>query len=611
MKDLLPHYERELAFLRAHGREFAERYPKIASRLLMSGEGSDDPHVERMIESFALLSARVSKRLEDSYPEFAESLLNVLYPHYLQPFPSCSIACLHDESQPAGGPSGSTIPRGTIFRSRPVNGAECTFRTAWDVPAAVFHLSEVCFSSVVRAPAGVRLPPTANAVLSLSLRRIQHAGDAPEAGASTVRFHIDAPQSVTAALRDALFLSVVATFVDCEGRWRAVDTSLIEAVGFRPEEALVDYPSNAHDGYRYLAEYFAFPDKFSFFDLCLDRLPPDLQRQRAFTLHFAVSGLHGESDAARLLQGIDSRTLRTGCVPVVNIFSKRGEPIRLNGQKTYYPVIADARRAYAYDVASIDAVYRISQSGQGEQITEFRPFFSLHHGERAATDGNYWVASRKAQLGEKSPGYETGIAIIESATGPVSSQSDVLSVMLRCTNRDLPTQLPGNGPGAELFREGDPQTGVARLLRRPTAPCRFDHERDGLWRLVSHLSLNHLSISGNGLQAFREMLCLYDLRRTALSARKIDGIKGVEHAAKTTWLNGKPFACFVRGIEVRITIDEEAFVGSGLDVFARVMDQFFGLYVHLNSFVQLVLVSSRTGEELIRCKPRSGNSILG
>ncbi|MDX9838746.1 MAG: type VI secretion system baseplate subunit TssF, partial [Azoarcus sp.] len=151
MKDLLPHYERELAFLRSHGREFAERYPKIASRLLMSGEGSDDPHVERMIESFALLSARVSKRLEDSYPEFAESLLHVLYPHYLQPFPSCSIACLHGEGPTAGVQSGSTIPRGTTFRSRPVNGAECTFRTAWDVPATVFHLSEVRFSSVVRA----------------------------------------------------------------------------------------------------------------------------------------------------------------------------------------------------------------------------------------------------------------------------------------------------------------------------------------------------------------------------------------------------------------------------------------------------------------------------
>jgi type VI secretion system protein ImpG len=377
-----------------------------------------------------------------------------------------------------------------------------------------------------------------------------------------------------------------------------VAASLIEAVGFRAEEALVDYPSNVHDGYRYLTEYFAFPEKFSFFDLCLDRLPPDLPEHDELTLHFALTGLHAESDAARLLQGIDTRT-------------RRGEPIRLSGQKTCYPVIADARRAYAYEVSSIDSVHRVSQSGQGEQMTEFRPFFSLRHGERATEDGNYWISSRDAQLAEKSPGHETGIAIVESAAGVPSRQSDVLSVALTCTNRDLPTLLPVNGPGAELIPEGGPHSGMLRLLRRPSAPCRFDHQRDGLWRLVSHLSLNHLSISGSGLQAFREMLCLYDLPRNALNGRKIDGIKGIEHVTKTTWLNGKPFACFVRGIEVRVTIDEDAFVGSGLDVFARVMDRFFGLYVHLNSFVQVVLVSSRTAEELIRCKPRSGESILG
>ncbi|AWI81028.1 type VI secretion system ImpG/VasA family protein [Parazoarcus communis] len=611
MKDLLPHYERELAFLRTRGREFAERYPKIASRLMMSGEGSDDPHVERMIESFALLSARVSKRLEDSYPEFAESLLSVLYPHYLRPFPSCSIACFQNAEMPLDPPEGITIPRGTTLKSRAVNGAECTFRTAWDVSTSTMHLSRACFSPVPSLPARVSLPPGASAMLSLDLRRTHGSGEAASSGQSTVRLYIDAAQSVTAALRDALFLSVAATFVECDSGWRRVSASLIEAVGFRAEEALVDYPSNVHDGYRYLTEYFAFPEKFSFFDLCLGRLPPDLLQHDELTLHFALSGLHAESDAARLLQGIDTRTLRTGCVPVVNLFPKRGEPIRLSGQKTCFSVIADARRAFAYEVASIDSVHRVSQSGQGEQITEFRPFFSLRHGERAIEDGNYWISSRNAQLAEKSPGHETGIAIVESAAGVPSRQSDVLSVALTCTNRDLPTLLPVNGPGAELIPEGGLHSGPVRLLRRPTASCRFDHQRDGLWRLVSHLSLNHLSISGSGLQAFREMLCLYDLPRTTLNGRKIDGIKGIENVTKTTWLNGKPFACFVRGIEVRITIDEDAFVGSGLDVFARVMDCFLGLYVHLNSFVQVVLVSSRTAEELIRCKPRSGESILG
>lgn len=92
MDQLLPYYERELGFLRRYSREFSERYPKIAGRLLIGGEVCEDPHIERMIESFALLNSRIAKRLDDDYPEFTEALFEVLYPHYLRPFPSCSIA---------------------------------------------------------------------------------------------------------------------------------------------------------------------------------------------------------------------------------------------------------------------------------------------------------------------------------------------------------------------------------------------------------------------------------------------------------------------------------------------------------------------------------------
>ena len=122
MDDLLPHYERELAFLRQHAGEFAERHPKIAGRLMVSGDVGEDPHVERLIESFALLAARVHKRLDDDFPLFTESLLEVLYPHYLRPFPCCAIARL---GAPEGSGSGSTpveVPRGTLLSSRAVRG---------------------------------------------------------------------------------------------------------------------------------------------------------------------------------------------------------------------------------------------------------------------------------------------------------------------------------------------------------------------------------------------------------------------------------------------------------------------------------------------------------
>ncbi|MDR2881151.1 MAG: type VI secretion system baseplate subunit TssF, partial [Azoarcus sp.] len=188
MEDLLPYYERELSFLRQHSREFAERYPKLAGQLLLSGEGCDDPHVERMIQSFALLSSRVSKKLEDSYPQFTEALLNVLYPHYLRPFPCCSIA--HFDH--AGGELSSvaTIPRGTELQSRPIKGAVCKFRTAWAVDLLPISLADLLFNPIATAPGGVRLPLTSDAMLSFVLT-VRGQVEGGLTGLKKLRIYID------------------------------------------------------------------------------------------------------------------------------------------------------------------------------------------------------------------------------------------------------------------------------------------------------------------------------------------------------------------------------------------------------------------------------------
>jgi type VI secretion system protein ImpG len=609
VEDLLPYYERELSFLRQHSREFAERYPKLAAQLLLSGEGCDDPHVERMIQSFAFLTSRVSKKLEDSYPQFTEALLNVLYPHYLRPFPSCSIA--HFEH--AGGELSSiaTIPRGTELQSRPIKGAVCKFRTAWAIDLLPINLTDLLFDPIVTAPGDVRLPPTCNAMLSFTLA-VRGQVENGFSALKKVRIYIDAEPSVASALRDALFLRCLKVYAaGSDERWRSVPSGMIKEVGFGQDETLIDMPANAHSAYRYLAEYFGFPEKFNFFDLDLSLLPPALLAEGQITLHIALGNLRADSDASRLLQTLTTQNLRLGCVPVVNLFAQRGDPIRVSHRQSDYPVVADSRRAYAYDIYSIDAVQRIRQTQQGEEIVEFRPFFSLCHGETPEDSGYYWYAQRDPLLAESSPGYETSLSIVDADFDPVQPKTDVLSLRLTCTNRDLPTLMSVGLPSGDLFLEGGSSVRTIKLLRKPTPSCRFDHQRDAQWRIISHLSLNHLSLSGNGLAAFQEMLSLYDLPRTAVSRRQIEGLRAIEQRDQTVWMPGKPFACFVRGQEVRLTIDESNFVGSGLDIFARCIDRFLGLYVSLNSFSQLVIVSSRTGEELIRCAARNGELILG
>jgi type VI secretion system protein ImpG len=610
LEDLLPYYERELAFLRRHSREFAERYPKIAAQLLLSGEACDDPHVERIIESFAMLTARVAKKLEDGYPQFTEALLNVLYPHYLRPFPSCSIAFFDTAGAESQLSSPVTIARHTELQSRPMKGATCRFRTAWDIQLLPVKVAGLAFDPVAKAPGGTRLPVGCNAILSLAL---DAAGvEKVWAPVRRLRFYIDAEPSVAAAFRDALFLKLVKVYAETEdARWLPLRDGLVGEVGFAENEALIDMPETAHPAYRHLTEYFAFPEKYNFFDIDVAALPAQVRQGSRIRLHFALSDLRADGDASRLLQTVSAQNLRLGCVPVVNLFAQRGDPIRLTHRATTYPVIADGRRAFAYEVYSIDSVKRVRQTPQGEAIIEFRPFFSLLHGSSPGRQGLYWFASRNELVAEKSPGYETELSLIDADFDPVQPKTDILSLQLTCTNRNLPTFMSVGMASGDLFMEGGSSARSIRLLRKPTQPCRFDYRRSGQWRLISHLSLNYLSLTGSGLAAFKEMLTLYDQPRSAASQRQIDGILAIEQRESTIWLPGKPFASFVRGLEVRITLDEASFVGSGLDVFARCMDRFLALYVHLNSFIQLVVLSGRTGEELVRCAPRTGESILG
>nr|WP_249791670.1 type VI secretion system baseplate subunit TssF [Herbaspirillum sp. C7C8] len=607
---MLPYYERELSFLRRYSREFSERYPKIAGSLLMAGEICEDPHIERMIQSYALLNARVSKRLDDDYPEFTEALFEVLYPHYLRPFPSCSIAHMDYAASAAQLTNATVIPRGTSLATRPVKGVVCRFQTVYDIPVAPIRLSQAVFSPIIDAPEAVVLPTSVSSSLSITIETTAESLALAKLGLASLRVFIDGEASFCAALRDSLFIRSTAAWVELprSGRWTALRKLPLAEVGFAEEDALIDFPSQSHPAYRLLTEYFAFPERFNFFDIDLSAILAILPAgAKSFTLHLGLSGLRADSHIARQLGGVSAANLLLGCTPVINLFSQRGDPIRLTHAGATYPVLPDGRRAFGYEVYSIDSVQLVRQTPQGESVTQFRPFYSLRHGQAPETDGHYWAMRRDELVALKSPGYETEISIVDIDFNPAKVETDTLSIDLTCTNRDLPALLTYGLPGGDLSMEGGGVTRTAALLRKPTLPSRFERGRGAQWRLISHLSLNHLSLMRGGLEAFQEMLTLYDQSNSPISQRQISAIAAIEHKATTAWLPGNPFASLVRGIEVRLTVDEEGFVGSGLHAFASVIDRFMGLYVHANSFSQLIVISKRTGEELLKCRPRSGD----
>ena len=613
MQDLLPHYERELAFLRSHAEEFGRRYPRVAGRLAVSGEVLQDPHVERMIQAFALLSSRIHKRLDDDFPLFAESFLDLLYPHYLRPLPASSVACFDVGGGAAQLSRAATIPRGTQLHTRPLRGVTCKFRTTSATQLLPVRVASVGFRGTATAPTGTDVPRQATATLSIQLELTSPQASWATLGTDHIRLYIDGDPSLVTALRESLTSRVLATMVQSVqvGAWSVDTAARPRLVGLGEEDALVDFDARSHTAYRLLTEYFAFPEKFNFIDL---PLPEAALRApgRTLGLHLSLGGLRKESDDARLLEVVSANNLVIGCAPVTNLFSTRADPIRVTQASTMHAVLPDGRRAFGHEVYAIDRVYRVHQTAEGETIQTFKPFYSLQHDDLLRDGeamGRYWFSHRNAAEGQ-SPGFETEIGLVDLDFDPSLPQTDTLSIDVRATNRDLPAQMSIGNPGGDLFAEGGGAWREIRLLRKPTPPYRFETGKGLLWRLISQLSLNHLSLTGSGIDALKEMLRLYDLPRSTVNQRTLDGIVAVDYKPAQAFLDGAPFATLVRGTEIRLTVDEQSFVGTGLHLFAQVLDRFFALYVHINSFTQLKLVSSRSGEVLVTCARRSGEEPL-
>jgi type VI secretion system protein ImpG len=613
MNDLLPYYEKELTFLRKHAREFAERYPKIAARLLLSGEVCEDPHVERLLQSFALLSARVSKKLDDDFPEITESLLEVLYPHYLRPFPSCSIARFDAGGADAQLSAPVTLPRGSALSTRPVRGTVCKFRTAYDVTLSPLALTEARLDDAVEATRGLRRGSEANQVLSLTFETRSPQLTLEQLPLQRVRIFLDGDNSIVSQIREALFQRCCGSAVESDPHlpWQAFEETLVEPVGFAESDGLLDYDARSHLAYRLLTEYFAFPEKFNFIDINYAALRKALPvGNRRFSLKLLLRAPRRGADEARLLERLSAANFVLGCTPVVNLFRQAAEPIRLSRTKASYPVVPDARRAYAFELYRVNSVHKIEKTAQGEKVVDYRPFYSLRHAESFSAGGRFWHLTRNEDVAQLSPGFEYELSIVDFDFNPLEDKTETLSVELTCTNRDLPAQLPYGLSGGDLFVEGGGIAREIKLLRRPTPTWRFERGGGAHWRLISQLSLNHLSLTAAGTDTLKETLVLYDLPRHLSNRRQIDGIASIQHRPATAMMSGNPFQVFVRGVEIELTLDASSYIGTGSFLFATVLDHFFAQYVHTNSFTRLVVRSQQDGEEILRCPARNGGQHL-
>ena len=609
--DLLLYYERELDYLRKSAAQFAEKHPKVASRLVLEPTKCEDPHVERLLEAFAFLTARVHLKMEDEFPEITEALLTVVYPQLVRPIPSMSVVEFQLDPDKGKLTSGLKIERNSPLYSKPIGGVPCTFRTCYDTTLWPLTISASELSPPSRLKPAVKTNDSAWAIrVELRCARdITFIGLKPD----KLRFYLDGESGLVNILYELLFSRLNRIMIrDLTTGSRlaplTLPASALNAVGFNPDEGMVPYPSSSFAGHRLLMEYFAFPEKFFFIDLSGLEAVSEAGFKDAIEIIFLISEVEGDGRIQRLELELSKKTFRLGCTPIVNLFSQVAEPIQLNQRKFEYSVVPDVRRPYSMEVFSVDEVSAINSNNQ--KITTYEPFYSLRHSARKEDRPCFWLARRRPSTRPNDDGTEVSLSLVDLSTATVDPDATVLSVRTTCTNRDLPARLPFGNQDSDFEMEGAAAMRRIVALRKPTQPVRPALGKSVLWRLVSHLSLNYLSLIEEGKEALQEILRLYDVGRTAYSQNVIQSILQIRSKPHFTRLISEQGVSFARGIRIEMEIDEDQFTGGGAFLFASILERFLGMSASLNSFTQLSVTTPQRKEGLHEWQPRSGRKML-
>lgn len=596
---LLNYYEQELNYVRQMGAEFAKKYPKIAGRLQLEHDKSSDPHTERLIEAFAFISGRIHKKIDDDFPAITESLFNVIYPHYNNPVPSVTIVQFEPIMQNITE-VGYQVERGIKLYSKPVNGTACQFTSCQPVRIWPVEVSSV----TLKEPK--TMVKDAQQAIHLQLKT---ANNIPfcELEWKDVRFFLHGQHQHVFQLYELLCNNVCQVEYELGSGSGAAENirlapSVIRPVGFEDEEGILPFSKRSFPGYRLLFEYFCFPEKFLFFDLQgLDRLK-GLTKSDTLDIWIYLNRV------AKSNLIVTKETFCLNATPAVNLFSKTAEPIRVEQRKTEYQVVPDLRKRQSTEVYSIDRVTASSTVATGEQY-EYKPFYSMRHhlSDDESTDRKaYWHIQRRQSGRKDDNGTEVFLSFTDLDFKPADPGVEIMLLHTTCTNRDLPARLPFGAAGGDFDLEIAAPLAKVRAMIKPT-PCRRPALGGGLhWRLISHLSLNYLSIIEGGEEALREILRLYDFDNSPTTRQQISGISGL----KSRYVTKRMGRSLGRGVQVEIEFDEDKYVGTGLFLFSSILERFLGQYVSVNSFSQLVARTIQKREVLKQWPPRSGNRVL-
>ena len=612
-EELLEYYERELTYLRQMGAEFARKYPRVAGRLLLDPDSCEDPHVERLIESFAFLSARVHLRIDDDFPELNEGLLNLVFPGYLRPTPSMTIVEIQQDQGQGKKTAGARVPKDTVMVTKgTVDGLACRFRTSFDVELWPLTVTEAEW----RRPEMMAWPAIssgATQAYSAARLRLKCFPDVTLAGLGLerLRFHLAGDASMVFNLYEMLSSRCVEIQLrDPADRSRVISLGRenLRMVGLEPEECVLPSDRRSQSGHVLLQEYFSFPEKFLFFDLSgLEALSASGFGTEAEIL-FLFSRFE-KSERQQILElGVSARTFRLGCTPILNLFRQATEPILLSQARHDYRIIPDARNQSMMEIYSIDEV--VAANPKLRQTVPLDPLYAYRFQIREEKNRAYWSASRKQNpLGEREPS-AVYISVVDQNGRLAHPDADVLSIVTQCTNYELPSRLTFGNEAGDFDAVGQPAAKCVVALRRPTPSLDPPTGKGMMWRLISQLSLNYLSLTEGGRKALQEILRLHDFHGTVAGENQVGAITKLSASPHFAMVESPYGLVSARGTLVQIELDEQQFAGGGAYLFASVVDRFLAGYASMNSFVQLEVRTNQRKEVLGRWQPRAGTQVL-
>lgn len=606
---LLRYYERELAHLREVGGEFARDYPKVAGRLGLETYACADPYVERLLEGFSFLAARVQLKIDAEFPRFTNHLLELVYPQYLAPTPSMAVVQLQPDMSEGSLAAGFKVPRDTALHSQLGKGDQtaCEFRSAHDVTLWPVELVQARYFACGAHVAGIDLSRLGGVKAALRLRLRVGAGlTFSDLALDRLPLHIRGGEAMPSRILEQLLAQAAGVLVmpvQEHVDWHQfLPKSAIRSVGYSDSEALLPSGPRSFQGYRLLQEYFAMPQRFMFAEVA--GLANSVSRCTAEQLDVIV--LFKKLDPV-LEQSLSAANFGLYCTPAINLFPMRTERVHLSDQQSEYHVIPDRTRPMDYEIYQIESVTGYGSGAEASQTFESfyrandlhartppNAFYQLRRDARVLSEQQRRQGPRSSYIGS-----ELFLSLVDAQEAPHRSDLRQLGIDTLCSNRDLVLSMPvGSGRTDFTVESGAPVQSV-RCVAGPTVPAPSFAEGETAWRLVSHLSLNYLSLldqhKEQGATALRDLLRLYCRVDDEAAHKQIEGLRSVTADSIVRRLPLPGPITYGRGLQVCVTLDESAFEGAGVFVLGSVLEQFFAKYVSLNSFTETVVKSTARG----------------